>query len=111
MAVRKQERRNSMLNEFKNFNAERMQVDELIALSAYGKALRAEYEAHQVEVPSYVSTQLNALTREIKSRTADALAARRKQIDAQLESLRTPAEKRAALEAEAASLDKQLATA
>lgn len=102
--VRKEEVR-SMLAQFKTFVEDRCDLDELVGLSAYGKTLRAEYEHLQVEVPAYVGQQLNALTRAIKGRIADSVESRRKQIDSQLESLRTPAEKRSALEAEKAKLD------
>ena len=100
-----------MLGNFKTFTADRLDLDELVSLSAFGKTLRKEYEAHQVEVPEYVSTQLNALTREIKGRVTDSIEARKKQIKSQLESLKTPAERRAALEAELGKLDGTLTTA
>ena len=93
-----------MLDKFKTFVEDRCDLDELVALSAYGKALRAEYEHLQVEVPAFVSTQLNALTRAVRGRVADSVEARKKHIDAQLAALQTPAEKRAALEAEKARL-------
>jgi hypothetical protein len=82
-----------------------LDLDELVALSAFGKSLRAEYEAHQVEVPDYVGTQLNALSREIKGRVADKVEARRRQIQTQLDQLKTPAERREELKAELAKID------
>jgi ribosome-associated translation inhibitor RaiA len=100
-----------MLAAFKTFTADRLDLDELVSLSAYGKALRAEYEAHQVEVPDYVSTQLNALSREIKGRVSDQLESRRKHIKTQLEGLKTPAERRTELQAELQKLDSTLVSA
>jgi hypothetical protein len=108
MATQRKEKVNrtmAALYDFKNFTADRLDLDELVSLSAFGKTLRAEYEIHGIEVPEYVSTQLNALTREIKGRVADQVEARRKHIKAQLESLKTPAERRAALEAELAKME------
>ena len=63
-----------MLEQFKNFNVEGGDLDELVALSAFGKQLRGEFEAQKVAVPEYVSDNLNAIAREIDSRMADRRA-------------------------------------
>lgn len=99
------------LNTFKNFTADRMDIDELVALYAFGKALRAEYDALQVEEPSFVDAQLKSLRREITSRTADKLEARKRELAARIDSLKTPAQKKTELEKELAALEKQLASA
>ena len=94
-----------MLNEFKNFNAEAAELDELIALAAFGRSQRSEYEAQRVPEPEYVALQLNTLRREIESRLSDRREARKREIHAQLESLQTQAERRAKLEKELAELE------
>lgn len=94
-----------MLNEFKNFNAEAADLDELIALAAFGRSQRSEYEAQRVPEPEYVSLQLNTLRREIESRLSDRREARKREIKAQLEGLQTQAERRAKLEKELAELE------
>lgn len=94
-----------MLNEFKNFTVDRLQIDDLVTLAAFGRILRAEYEAQKVEEPEFIDINLKTLRREIQSRQADQTEKRRRHIKASLESLKTPAEKRAALEAELQALE------
>jgi hypothetical protein len=93
-----------MLQEFKNFNVDAADLDELIALSAFGKQLRAEFEARQVAVPEYVSDNLNSLAREIDSRVADRRAQRVRELKAQRDSLKTAQERRDAIDKELAAL-------
>ncbi len=94
-----------MLSDFQNFNKDRLNLDDMVALAAFGRILRAEYEAQKVDEPEFVDTQLKLLRREIASKVDDKRQARRKQIEAQLQSLKTPAERRAELEQEKAELD------
>jgi phosphoenolpyruvate synthase/pyruvate phosphate dikinase len=98
-----------MLHQFKNFNANALDIDELVFLAAFGKLLRAEYEAHQLEEPDFIDIQLKALKREIFTRNADRLESRKREINLRLESLKTPTEKKAELLKEKARIDKQLA--
>lgn len=88
------------LTTFKNFNADRMDIDEFVALLAFGKSLRAEYDALQIEEPEYIDTQLKSLRREISVRSADKVAARKRELLARIDSLKTPAQKKSELEAE-----------
>ena len=99
------------LAQFKNFTADRMDIDELVALMAFGKSLRAEYDALQMEEPNFLDIQLKSLRREITARTADKLEARKRELTARIDSLKTPAQKKTELEKELANLEKQLATA
>jgi hypothetical protein len=94
-----------VLSDFQNFNKDRLNVDDMVALAAFGRILRAEYEAQKVDEPEFVDTQLKLLRREIASKVDDKRQTRRKQIEAQLQSLKTPAERRAELEREKAELD------
>ena len=93
------------LQSFKTFNADRMDVDELVALLAFGKTLRTEYEALQLEEPEFVDTQLKSLRREINARNADKIAARKRELTARIDSLKTPTQKKAEAEAELARLE------
>jgi ATP-dependent Lon protease len=97
-----------MLDQFKNFNTEGLELDELLALSAFGRAMRTECEAQKVSEPEYVAEQLNTLRREIEARMSDRREARKREIKAQLESLKTKEEKRAALEQELAALEQTI---
>jgi hypothetical protein len=99
-----------MLSQFQNFTADRLAMEELIALAAYGKMLRSEYQNREIAVPSWVTDQLSALDREILVRRRDELEKRRREINGQLATLETPAEKRERLLKEKEALDKQLAT-
>ena len=93
-----------MLENFKNFNVDAADLDELVALSAFGKQLRGEFEAQKVAVPEYVSDNLNALAREIDGRMADRRATRVRELKAQRDSLKTAQERRDAIDKELAAL-------
>ena len=97
-----------MLNQFKNFNEDGLQLDDLVALAAFGRMFRAECEEHQLEEPEYVDVQLKKLRREITLRSTEKLEARRKEVESRLDSLKTPTERRAELLKEKAELDKKL---
>lgn len=94
-----------MLNDFKNFNTDGLELDQLIALAAFGRAQRAEYEAQRVPEPEYVAEQLNTLRREIEARMSDRREARKREIKAQLDCLQTKEERRTKLEKELADLE------
>jgi hypothetical protein len=101
-----------MLEMLKSFSSVgRADTEDLISLSAYGRQLEAEFTALSVEVPEWVTNQLKALRREIKSRNADALANKLRSAKARLETLKTPDEKRTALADEIAKLEQQIAEA
>lgn len=90
---------------FKNYNAARADLDELIAMAAFGRALRAEYEAHQIEEPEFVAAKLKVLRAEIADRNADKVAARKSEIKARLDALKSPKEKAAELRKELEALE------
>ena len=96
------------LDVFRNFNVDGLDVDELVALSLFGRQLRSEYEALQIEEPEWVDVQLKSLRREIHVRNANALEARRREIDARLDALKTPGQRKTELLNERAAIDKQL---
>lgn len=96
------------LEVFKSFNADRMDISELVALMAFGKSLRAEYEKLSLEEPAFVDIQLKSLHREITARTADAKEARRRELASRIDALKTPQQKKAELEKELAALNRDL---
>ena len=98
------ERRKRMLNEFKNFNVDSAEIDDLVALSAFGKQLRGEFESQKIPVPEYVSDNLNSISREIDARMADRRATRIRELKAQRDSLKTAQERRDAIDKELAVL-------
>lgn len=99
-----------MLKELKSFDAERCDLDQLVALSAFAKVLHAEYEARNIQVPEWLDDSRRALAREIEGRRRDALELRLKEVRAGQSGLLTAAEKREKLAAEEAKLVEQLAT-
>ena len=96
--------RKIMLDQFKAFNTEVADLDELVAMAAFGRSFRAEFEFLNVSVPEFVDDAIRAIKREIETRVADRRAARVRELKAQRDSLKTAAEKREAIEKELASL-------
>lgn len=96
------------LNQFKQFDATRMSLDELVELAMYGRALRTEYEQLALEEPEFVDIQLKAIRREIQTRNADKLESRLRELKVRREALKTPTQKKADIEKEIRDLEKQL---
>lgn len=94
------ERRKLMLDQFKSFNVDGADIDQLVALSAFGKQLRGEFETQKIPVPEYVSDNLNSISREIDARMADRKATRIRELKAQRASLATAQERRASIDKE-----------
>jgi hypothetical protein len=99
------ERRKSMLDLFKQFNAEAADLDELVEVAAFGRQFRAEFESLNVPVPEYVDDNIRVIRREISARLADKRAARVRELKAQRDSLKTAAERREAIDKELAELE------
>jgi hypothetical protein len=94
-----------MLDQFRTFNKEGMQLDQLVALAAFGRALKAEFEAQKLDVPEYVHINLKTLQREIAARDADRKAARLTKLKSQRAGLLTTTERRDLLDKEIAELE------
>lgn len=94
-----------MLAELKNFTASRMDLEELVDLSAKARTLEAEFGTLGVELPEWVGVQIKSLRREIKSRNAESLAAKLTSLKARRAAIATPDEKRTKLDAEIAELE------
>jgi len=93
-----------MLDQFKAANIERPDLDELVELSMFGRQFRAEFELQNIPVPQYVDDNLRSIRNEINARLADKRAARKREVEQELESLKSRTEKRAELEKELVSL-------
>lgn len=89
---------------FRNFSTDGADVDQLVALHAFGKALRVEFEALGVDEPEYVDTQLKAIRREVNVRNADRIEQRIREVTSRLDALKSPDVRRQELEAELAKL-------
>lgn len=97
-----------MLEQLKRFDANRLDLDELVMLAAYGRELRLEYEAHNLDEPEWLGIQIKSLRREIMTRNADKIEKLVREKKARLETLKSPTEKKAELQKEIKELEKQL---
>ena len=97
-----------VLNQFKNFDTDRMDLDELVELISFGQLLRDQYEKLNLEEPEFVGTQLKSLKREVRAKNADRLTARLREIKNLEKNLQTPAERKAALSKERKQIEEQL---
>ena len=97
-----------MLNQFKQFDTDRMDLDEMVALVAFGEKMRETYEKLNLEEPEWVATNLKSLKREIKAKDADRKAKRLMEVRARLETMKTPGQLKAELEKEKKQLEAEL---
>ncbi len=104
------ERKTDVLNQFRNFNADQMQVEDLVALLAFGEQYKAAFSRF-AEVPEWVEVQLKSLAREIKTKFAESNEAELRKAKAALTGLQTTEEKRESLRKRIADLESKLATA
>lgn len=93
-----------MLNQLKNFEADRMDADELVALSSLARQMTAEYAVLAIDPPEWLEIRSAELKREIGTRAADIRAKRIREIEARLATLKTTEEKKSDLTAELAKL-------
>jgi hypothetical protein len=97
-----------MLELLKRFDVNRMDIEQLVELSAFGRGFEAEYRTLGLSVPEFVEIQLKSLRREIKSRVADAKESKLRQMKLNRASLRTTEEKRAELDKQIAELESEV---
>ena len=93
-----------MLDRLKNLDVQRPDLEELVFLSAQAKILRAEFEVENVDVPEWLDNSARALKREVRTRLANSVDKRVREIKSRLDALKTPSEKKAELEKELATL-------
>lgn len=94
-----------MFDQLKNLDIDRMDLDEAVALLAFGKAVRAEYDSVQVEVPEWVDARIRELKREIHARQADSRDKRLRELKARREALKPAEERRSEIDAEIKRLE------
>lgn len=86
-------------------------LDQLVAIHAMAKLLRAEYDTLAMPVPEWLDDRLRAVGREIEVKKREALELRLRQIAARKTQLRTRDEERVDLEKEEDRLRELLAGA
>lgn len=86
-----------MLDSLRNFDANRASIVDMVSLRAYARTVVSEFENFSIEVPEWITNQVKALDRQIVAKRADSLEARKREVTARLENLKTPSEKKAEL--------------
>lgn len=102
-----QERGKRMLDLLKSFDVERLDMDQLIELSAYGRMMANEYQTSG-ESPEWLDINLKQIRRELRARQADQLEKTLRDKKARLEATLPAEQKRQKLEAEIAELEARL---
>lgn len=95
-----------MYDRLRNFNINAIEIDEAIAMLAFAKTIRAEYDNLQVDVPIWLDERVREIKHEIRARHQDIIDKRLREVNAKLDSLKTPEEKRTDLRAEKDRLEK-----
>ena len=98
----------TMVEQLRNVDIDRAQIADVMALSAFAKSLRAEYEARQYEVPAWIDDKLRIMGRYIEMHKRDNLERRLTEARAQQAALMTPTEKREKLAADIAAMEAEL---
>lgn len=94
----------NLLNELRSTRFTGSDLEDLMALDTFAHSLRARYEARQVPEPDWLNARITELGSEIRMRTADATQKRIRELLAAKQTLMTPTEKRASIDAELAVL-------
>lgn len=93
------------INALKGFVADRLDLDELVALYAFAGYMARTYDDLAVAVPSWLPAKTKEVKREIERRTADEKERKLAELKARRMAMATPDEKRARLDAEIAALE------
>lgn len=96
------------VQQLKNFDIDRLSIEELVALHADAVILQGAFKDVELEEPDWLTLNAKALRREIKTRTADRLEKRKMEIQASINALKTPTERKRELQAELQEVEAQL---
>lgn len=100
-----------MLEQLKNLDVDRISLENAVALAAFGRALRDEYDHRGItDVPDWLTANLKKLGQEIQMRTADSIEKRLTEAKSRLDALIPASERRQQLKEEIAALEKKLGT-
>lgn len=94
--------------QLKNFDVERLNLDEVVELAAFARVYREEYEKNGGEVPTWLSDSLKSLRREINVRQLDGVEKTLREKISRLEALKPAEQKRQELQAEIDALKQRL---
>jgi hypothetical protein len=105
---RRREVNTDMLKELRGLDIERTDLDEMVALSAFGRDMKAEYERLIIPIPEWLEDRLVELDRETRLRRTDALEKKLKELRARKETLKTAEQKRQDVDTEMAKIEAAL---
>ncbi len=97
-----------MLEQLKNFDEDRYNLDEMVALLSFAKDLNVTYADQGLEPPSWLKENTRSLERVIQAARRDDLEARLVRARARQEQLATPAEQRKDVAQEIQALEAEL---
>lgn len=97
-----------MMDQLRNLNMDRIDMDDAVALLAFGRTVVKTYEENSLETPEWLKESIAQLEREVKARRRDNLERALKNARARRDSLKTAEEKRATLDEEIARITKAL---
>jgi hypothetical protein len=98
-----------MLEKLKNLKLSGIiDIDEAISLSKYARGLAEEYAELGQVVPEWLEQQTKALREEIGKRTRESDLARLKELEREIEALKTQAERRTDVQRKMAELQERL---
>ncbi len=100
-----------MLRDLRGLDTERTDLDEMVALSAFGTAMKAEYERTTIPSPDWLDDRLGDLNRAIRLLRQDALEKKLKELETRQEALKTADQKRTDVVAEMAKVKAALGIA
>ncbi len=95
----------------KAYNTERGDMEDLVFLFAVGTLAEQTFKSLEIDVPEWLEPKLKQISREIDARNSDKLIQRLSEAKMRLESLKTPIEKKTALQKEIKRLEALVAKA
>lgn len=98
--LRRKEVNENMLKELRNFDADRTDLDEMVALSTFGRSMKVEYERLAMPIPEWIEDRTRTLDSEIRSQRRDALEKKVKELQSRKDALKTAEQKRQDVDAE-----------
>ena len=97
-----------LIDDIRKFETEGLALEDLVTLSAIGRAIQNEFEALNVELPEWFDSKMREIRKEITLRQADRLEKMLREKKSRLEALLPAEDKREALKNEIAKLEAQL---
>jgi hypothetical protein len=97
-----------IVEQLRAYDTDRGQPDDAIALLAFARLLRGEFEARQFAVPEWLDDRIRSLNRYLDSHRRDALELRLREARARQAALLTPDQKRQQVTDEIAQLEREL---